>query len=262
MKCSTIRWHIELSREPKKNMKRKSNAASIIYCISFILTACSTASGNTALDTYAPESEITIVSTQTLVSKAKAKNKDYISGYDADICYNITPDFITNNSEFSIFKYEKSCASFLMYNDELYLLDNHMGGYGITSMALADLNKDAQYELYFTFSWGSGIHRSQIGYFDSSTKKVTIFDNSIFISDTMLTMDTSGNLYVNSVTDDFYEQDSDVNFSVKAEDRIGSIVLKHNKITAEIDPEILKQKPNMPQPSKIERLKYFLEKIF
>ena len=226
------------------------------------MIACATTPGNKALDTCAPESEITITSTQTLVSEAEAKNKDYTSHYDADICYNITPDFITNNSEFSIFKYEKSNASFLMYDDELYLLDDHMGGYGITSMALADLNKDAQYELYFTFSWGSGIHRSQIGYFNSSTKKVTIFDDSIFFSDTMLTMDTDGNLYVNSVTSDFYEQDSDVDFSVTAEDRIGSIVLKHNKITAEIDPEILKQKPNMPQPSKIERLKYFLEKIF
>ena len=243
-------------------MKRTLGAIYIIYCIPFILIACATTPGNKALDTCAPESEITITSTQTLVSEAEAKNKDYTSHYDADICYNITPDFITNNSELSIFKYEKSNASFLMYDDELYLLDDHMGGYGITSMALADLNKDAQYELYFTFSWGSGIHRSQIGYFNSSTKKVTIFDDSIFFSDTMLTMDTDGNLYVNSVTSDFYEQDSDVDFSVTAEDRIGSIVLKHNKITAEIDPEILKQKPNMPQPSKIERLKYFLEKIF
>ena len=243
-------------------MKRTPSIIYIAYCISLILTACAASSKPKPLDTCAPESEITITSTQTLVSKAEAKNKDYISSYDADICYNITPDFIPNNSEFSIFTYEKSNASFLMYDDELYLLDDHMGGYGITSMALADLNKDAQYELYFTFSWGSGIHRSQIGYFNSSTKKVTIFDDSIFFSDTMLTMDTDGNLYVNSVTSDFYEQDSDVDFSVTAEDRIGSIVLKHNKITAEIDPEILKQKPNMPQPSKIERLKYFLEKIF
>lgn len=242
-------------------MKRAPNTIYITYCIPFILTACATTPQNKALDTYAPTSEITIVSTQTLVSKAEAKNKDYISSYDADVCYNITPDFITNNSEFSIFKYEKSCASFLMYDDNVYLLDDHMGGYGITSMALADLNKDAQYELYFTFSWGSGIHRSQIGYFDSSTKKVTIFDDSIFFSDTMLTMDTDGNLYVNSVTSDFYEQNFNVDFSVMAEDKIGSIVLKHNKITAEIDPEILKQKPNMT-PSKIERLKYFLEKIF
>lgn len=78
----------------------------------------------------------------------------------------------------------------------------------------------------------------------------------------MLTMDTDGNLYVNSVTSDFYEQDSSIDFSVKAQDKIGSIVLKQNKITSEIDSEILKQKPYMPRPSKIERLKYFLEKIF
>lgn len=260
-----LMWYsdnIELNKEAKVKMKRIPSAIYIAYCIPFILIACATTPGNKALDTYAPESEITITSTQTLVSKAEAKNKDYTSHYDADICYNITPDFITNNSEYSIFKYEKSCASFLLYDDELYLLDNHMGGYGITSMALADLNKDAQYELYFTFSWGSGIHRSQIGYFDPNTKKVTIFDDSIFISDTMLTIDTNGNLYVNSVTSDFYEQDSNVDFSVKAQDRIGSIVLKQNKITAEIDPEILKQKPYTPHPSKIERLKYFLEKIF
>jgi hypothetical protein len=245
-----------------KKTRRKQHAIYVAFCILFVLSACSTASENTALDTCAPESELTITSSKSQVLEAESKNKDYISSYNTDTCYNITPDFIANNSAFSIFKYENSCASFLMYDNKLYLLSNYIGGYGITSMALADLNKDKQYELYFTFSWGSGIHRSQIGYFNPSTKKVTIFDDSIFVSDTILTTDTDGNLYVNSVTSDFYEQDSNVDFSVKAQDRIGSIVFKQNKITAEIDPEILKQKPNMPQPSKLERLKYFLEKIF
>ncbi len=86
---------------------------------------------------------------------------------------------------------------------------------------------DNQYELYYTFSWGSGIPRSQIGYFDPVNKKVTIFDFDISISETMLTINESGDLCVKNA---IIEADSFVDFTIKAQDLIGTIVFEKNEI--------------------------------
>ena len=50
-------------------------------------------------------------------------------------------------------------------------------------------------EIYFTFSWGSGIYRSQIGYFDMATEEVKIFDYSNEDNDMSFYVD-SGKLQV------------------------------------------------------------------
>lgn len=96
-------------------------------------------------------------------------------------------------------------------------------------MALADINMDGQYELYYTFSWGSGIHHSQIGYFDPVRKEETIFDYSCCDFEMMLTVNSSGNLCVNSAALD--DMDSFVDFVIKAEDLIGMIVFEDKGIT-------------------------------
>ncbi len=57
------------------------------------------------------------------VQSFMALNKDYSSGYENDLCYNITPDYIKDNSEYAIFKYIKSSASFLLYKNIVYLLE-------------------------------------------------------------------------------------------------------------------------------------------
>lgn len=201
----------------------------MLLCILFLLSACSVtpASETTALETLASTSEMSITSSKTQVSEFVKKNKDFTSSYNSDECYNITPSFITDNSDFSIFKYNKSTESFIMYDGEIYNIGVCFGGYGITSMALADLDKDNQYELYYTFSWGSGLHRSQIGYFNPTSKEVTIFDYSLLDYDMMLTVNESGNLCVNRAT---LDMNSFVDFSMKAQDFIGTIILEENKI--------------------------------
>ncbi|MGO4183491.1 M56 family metallopeptidase [Paenibacillus sp. TAF43_2] len=113
-----------------------------------------------------------IVGTQNGVDAFLALQKDFNSGYDSDKCYNITPQSIIENSEYSIFKYDKSAASFLLYKGVVYPLGEWFGGFGVTSMALADMDNDGDSELYFTYSWGSGLHRSHAGYFNPSTKEI------------------------------------------------------------------------------------------
>lgn len=226
------------------------NAHRIIYlsfCILLILlSACSKnpasdktnltsenkneASDKTVLDTLAVESELTITSSNTHVSDFVAKNADFKSSYETDECYNITPDFIANNSNYEIFKYIDSCESFVMYDNEVYHIGIGFGGWGITSMALADLNKDGEYELYYTFSWGSGIHRSQVGYFEPISKETHIFDYSLPNYDMILTVNESGDLCVNSASFGRY----DVNFTIKAQDFMGTVNYKEDKIELNI----------------------------
>lgn len=69
-------------------------------------------------------------------------------------------------------------SCFLLYGGNYYFLDENTVGFEATSFAVADLNSDGKKELYFTFSWGSGMWRSQVGYFDSAGKTVTVFDYS------------------------------------------------------------------------------------
>lgn len=158
-------------------------------------------------------SELKIESSSDQVENFLSKNKKYrtILENENDPCFNITPDFISNNSDYSIFKYTISTASFLLFDDEVYPLG--LFG-GLTSMALGDLDKDNHYELFFTFGWGSGEYRSQIGYFNPATKEVTVFEYNYFNHDLILTTNKAKtSLSVNEATT---ERDSQVDFIVKS----------------------------------------------
>lgn len=123
------------------------------------------------IDVETPEAAA-IAGTQDGVDAFLALQKEFKSGYDNDNCFNITPASITENSSYRIFKYGQSAASFLLFEGEVYPLGERIGGYGVTSMALADLDSDGESELYVTYSWGSGLHRSLIGYFNPTAKEM------------------------------------------------------------------------------------------
>lgn len=204
-------------------MKKANYILSLSCCMLLMLSACSAnpTSEAAALDTLAVESELTITASDAQVSDFVARNTDFISDYASDECYNITPDFIAGNSDYAIFKYGSSTQSFLLYEGEVYDIGTCFGGYGITSMALADLDQNSAYELYYTFSWGSGAHRSQVGYFDPDGKEIHVFDYALFDSDLILTVNQSGELCVNKAA---FEEESwidFVNFKLIAQDLIG-----------------------------------------
>lgn len=221
----------------------KKSIIYLLFLIVFILSACSTIadSDDAELSVLAPETEMTITSCKTQVSEFVSENKNFTSSEDKDECYNITPDFISDHSEYAVFKYDTSTESYIMYNGEVYSIGSCFGGFGITSMALADINMDGQYELYYTFSWGSGMHRSQIGYFDPVSREVTIFDysyyysfidhSSVLSSEMILTVNASGDLCVNSA---IIDMDSFVDFSIKAQELIGTIVFDEDEITLKL----------------------------
>ena len=76
-----------------------------------------------------------------------------------------------------------------MVGDVIYPIQWWFGGCGLTSLAIADMNNDGQIELYYIASWGSGIHRSQVGYFDFATKKMVAFVFENYDNDMMFSIE-------------------------------------------------------------------------
>lgn len=216
-------------------MKRtKKGITGMLMSVLFLFSACvfSSCSGTAdsdeeALAVIAPKDELAIAPSKEKLPGTVIQNEDFVSRHDEDECFNITPDFIADNSDFIILKFNKTTSSFIIYEGNIYSIGTCFGGYGITSMALADMNMDNQYELYYTFSWGSGIHRSQIGYFDPVSKEVTVFDYAFWNGDMMLTVNESGDLCVDRAA---LSIDSFVDFTVKAQERIGTIVFDEGEI--------------------------------
>ena len=147
------------------------------------------------------------------------------SMYENDELYNITPQEITDKYGFRIFKFSNNCESFLEYNDNIYTLGTGFGGYGTTSFAVADLNNDGNIEIYYTFSWGSGMHRSHIGYFDTALSKEFGFDYTCRDKDMILTVN-SGRLeaYVANIKGNF------VYMTATPKDKVGEISVENGNI--------------------------------
>lgn len=154
--------------------------------------------------------------------------KGYETTYDQDICYNITPKDITDRYDFCIFKYDTSCGSFLSYDKEVYPLGIWFGGYGVTSFAVSDLNQDGYFELFFTYSWGSGAHRSLVGYFDSATTETVLPDFIYWGNDMVLNTDSNGVLGIYHADCDI---ESFVDIEMGAKDRLASIVWESQEIS-------------------------------
>ncbi|MGI5970432.1 MAG: hypothetical protein ACOX7P_01735 [Oscillospiraceae bacterium] len=173
-----------------------------------------------------PKSSFTVSGAEEGVSDFLGLLGEYETGYEDDACFNITPEGLSE-SGFKLFKFEKSCASFLEYGGNVYKLGENFGGYGLVDMAAADLNGDGTLELYFSFSWGSGIHRAQLGYFDPNANEVAVFDYALFDSDIALSAGTDATVDVYAAQLSIVDF---VNYTVSGADRLGEISLRDGVI--------------------------------
>ena len=91
---------------------------------------------------------------------------------DMENCFNITPDHISQNSEYQIFKFKDTAETFIIYNNTIYKIGNNKRERGTTSFALADINNDDKLELFYTYIWKvSDRTNSNISYFEPEDKK-------------------------------------------------------------------------------------------
>jgi len=98
---------------------------------------------------------------------------------EREIYVDITPGAVLDEIGVQIFKDSEWCSAYLMDDDFIYPLGVWFGGYGVVDIKTCDFDGNGTKDILFTYSWGSGLHRSLIGLFDMSTMMETvIYDSS------------------------------------------------------------------------------------
>ena len=116
--------------------------------------------------------------------------------FSYDTVYNITPPGIADGEDFQIFKCSTSCLSILEYKGQCYELGIGFGGYGLVDMMLYDCNKDGVSDLLYTYSWGSGLHRSCAAYFDFTNCESVVLDVTAGEAEMMLVQNANGGVNI------------------------------------------------------------------
>lgn len=118
-------------------------------------------------------------------------------------CYDVTPPQIASMSNLQIFKFSDSCASFVLMDETVYPICGYFGGYGFVNAVPCDFDGDGNLDLLVSSSWGSGLHRSILSVWNTTTKESTvIYDTSDTDRpqvDLIVTIDETGVYGVSSV---------------------------------------------------------------
>lgn len=83
----------------------------------------------------------------------------------------VTPEEVSAAMDCRIFKDPDSCDAFLVDGEELFALGFGLGGYGFTSAVPWDYDDNGVLDILFTYSWGSGMHRSCLALLDRTTRE-------------------------------------------------------------------------------------------
>ncbi len=109
---------------------------------------------------------------------------------DAEHCYNVTPLSVATQTDIKIFKFSDSCVSLALIDGEVYSICESFGGHGFVNAVPWDYDEDGNLDLLVASSWGSGLHRSIISVFNTTTKE------SIVVYDTSKTVNPRVDLFV------------------------------------------------------------------
>ncbi len=93
---------------------------------------------------------------------------------DKEHCYNVTPTAVADVLDVKIFKFNNTCSSLILIDGEIYYVCGSFGGWGFVNAVPWDYDNDGNMDLLVASSWGSGLHRSEISVFNTSTKESTV----------------------------------------------------------------------------------------
>jgi len=120
---------------------------------------------------------------------------------DKEHCYNVTPLSVAEQTDIKIFKFSDSCISLVLMDGEVYSICESFGGYGFVNAVPWDYDEDGNLDLLVASSWGSGLRRSIISVFNTTTKE------SLVIYDTSTTDNPSVDLFVATALPAFSSKD-------------------------------------------------------
>lgn len=128
--------------------------------------------------------------------KTKMSEEDKLRYYTIQ---DITPKEVKVEIGCQIFKVNNSCESYVVYDSKVFHIGLGFGGFGIVSLEACDFDENGQKDLIYTFSWGSGLHRSHVGLFNLSEGKEKWLDFTQMNEDLMLEKMSENNFKLYSV---------------------------------------------------------------
>ena len=115
----------------------------------------------------------------------------------------LTPPDLWDRAGAQVFKQAGDTSSieevdaYLIKGKKVYPLGTGFGGSGLESLAVCDLDRDSRLELVYTYSWGSGIHRTHLGVVRLDTPAPLQIDTELVIMNTSLTLERQNDQTVN-----------------------------------------------------------------
>jgi hypothetical protein len=200
--------------------------------------------------TNKPESVVTSVSTEKheRVSAEEAQNliEQYLKTDSVVLQLPIVE--VSGNDIFEdlgcqVFK-DSGFEAYVIRDKKVTHIGMGFGGMGVTSIYTADLNKDGQFELVYTYSWGSGLHRSHVAVLMFNETNEEIISDFVYMNKdlllekkdyyTILVREHNGSA---SVTDNLFGEEigilslkgskSSYKFEVKLKDNLSEDVQKN-----------------------------------
>ncbi len=98
----------------------------------------------------------------------------------------VTPEEVKKEIGCQIFRLNGEYSTYVVNNSKVFTIGFGFGGFGITSIKTCDFDRDGQRDLIYTYSWGSGLHRSNIGILNFSTNKQEELDFMLLNKDSVL----------------------------------------------------------------------------
>ena len=175
------------------------------------MTACRTKTDDSTYNSYKSETSTDYMTTpcskdsvdefMKIIGKVDLGSLYTGMKFDEENCYNVTPLSVATQTDIKIFKFSDSCVSLALIDGAVYSICESFGGYGFVNAVPWDYDEDGNLDLLVASSWGSGLHRSIISVFNTTTKE------SLVVYDTSTTDNPSVDLFVAIASPSFSSKD-------------------------------------------------------
>lgn len=141
----------------------------ILVSLTLLISSCARSYVNKAEE---PSFSYTKDEVDSFYSLLETKMDSHIELLKKENCYNITTSNL-KQLDVKIFKFKDQCDTYMQFENEIYDVGTGYGGYGFINAVTCDIDNNETPDILFTFSYGSGIHRSVVSVFNMSTLMVT-----------------------------------------------------------------------------------------